>query len=97
MLKEYTTSEEVLTAGESKLAESVMEFYPSRSGQWAWEKAKKIMDSVSRNPFRESSNYEQQYHPAMPIQLIRFKKSLVQIDADIDFRLSVISATHIRL
>lgn len=35
MLKEYTTSEEVLTAGESKLAESVMEFYPSRSGQWA--------------------------------------------------------------
>ncbi|MBA9027436.1 hypothetical protein HNP81_002726 [Peribacillus huizhouensis] len=41
MLKEYPTSEAVLTVGESKLAESVMEFCPSRSGQWAWEKAKK--------------------------------------------------------
>jgi hypothetical protein len=41
MLKEYPTSEAVLNARESKLAESVMEFCPSRSGQWAWEKAKK--------------------------------------------------------
>ncbi|WP_440970761.1 IS110 family transposase [Peribacillus frigoritolerans] len=52
ILKEYPTSEAVLTAGESKLAESVIEFCPSRSGQWAWEKAKKIMDSASRNPFQ---------------------------------------------
>ena len=52
ILKEYPTSEEVLTAGESKLAESVIEFCPSRSGQWAWGKAKKIMDSASRNPFQ---------------------------------------------
>uniref|UniRef100_UPI0011520A8A IS110 family transposase n=1 Tax=Bacillus sp. B4EP4a TaxID=2590665 RepID=UPI0011520A8A len=54
MLKEYPTSEAVLKAGESKLAERVMEFCPSRSGQWAWEKAKKIMDSASRNPFQKS-------------------------------------------
>ncbi|WP_340372091.1 IS110 family transposase [Peribacillus sp. FSL E2-0218] len=52
ILKEYPTSEAVLAAGESKLAESVIEFCPSRSGQWAWEKAKKIMDSASRNPFQ---------------------------------------------
>lgn len=52
ILKEYPTSEAVLTAGESKLAESVIECCPSRSGQWAWEKAKKIMDSASRNPFQ---------------------------------------------
>ncbi|CAK6472727.1 IS110 family transposase [Peribacillus castrilensis] len=45
-LKEYHTSEAALAAGESKLAQSVIEFYPSRSGQWAWEKAKKIMDSA---------------------------------------------------
>jgi transposase len=53
MLKEYPTSEGVLTAGESKLAESVMEFCPSRSAQWAREKAKKLMDSASRNPFQK--------------------------------------------
>lgn len=53
MLKEYPTSEDVLSAGESKLAERVKEFCPSRSGQWAREKAKKIMDSASRNPFQK--------------------------------------------
>jgi transposase len=52
MLKEYPTSEAVLAAGESKLAESVIEFCSSRSGEW--EKAKKIMDSASRNPFQKS-------------------------------------------
>ncbi|PEO42344.1 hypothetical protein CN563_24055, partial [Bacillus sp. AFS026049] len=41
ILKEYPTSEAVLAAGESKLAESVIECCPSRSDQWAWEKAKK--------------------------------------------------------
>jgi len=35
ILKEYPTSEAVLAAGESKLADSVMEYCPSRSGQWA--------------------------------------------------------------
>ncbi|MFY0781372.1 IS110 family transposase [Peribacillus simplex] len=54
MLKEYPTSEAVLKAGESRLAESVIEFCSSRSGEWAWEKAKKIMDSASRNPFQKS-------------------------------------------
>jgi hypothetical protein len=54
MLKEYPTSEAVLNARESKLAESVMEFCTSRSGQWAWEKAKEIMDSASRNPFQKN-------------------------------------------
>ena len=53
MLKEYPTSEGVLKAGESKLVESVMEFCPSRSAQWAREKAKKLMDSASRNPFQK--------------------------------------------
>ncbi|WP_347940543.1 IS110 family transposase [Peribacillus simplex] len=54
MLKEYPTSEAVLKAGESKLAERVRVFCPSRSGQWAWGKAKKIMDSASRNPFQKN-------------------------------------------
>jgi transposase len=54
ILKEYPTSEAVLAAGESKLAESVIECCPSRSGQWAWGKAKKIMDSASRNPFQKN-------------------------------------------
>ena len=53
MLKKYPTSEDVLAAGESKLAECVMEFCPRRSSQWALGKAKKLMDSASRNPFQK--------------------------------------------
>ena len=53
MLEEFPTSEAVLSAGESKLALGVAEFCPSRSGQWAREKAKKIMDSAMRNPFQK--------------------------------------------
>ena len=53
MLKKYPTSEDVLAAGESKLAESVMEFCPRRSSLWALDKAKKLMDSASRNPFQK--------------------------------------------
>lgn len=53
MLKKYPTSEDVIAAGESKLAECVMEFCPRRSSLWALEKAKKLMDSASRNPFQK--------------------------------------------
>lgn len=53
MLKEFPTSEAVLSAGESRLAGRVAEFCPSRSVQWAREKAKKIMDAATRNPFQK--------------------------------------------
>lgn len=53
MLEEFPTSDAVLPAGESKLSLRVAEFCPSRSGQWAREKAKKIMDSATRNPFQK--------------------------------------------
>ena len=53
VLKKYPTSEDVLAAGESKLAESVMEFCPRRSSLWALDKAKKLMDSAARNPFQK--------------------------------------------
>jgi transposase len=53
MLKKYPASEDVMAAGEGKIAEYVMEFCPNRSSQWALEKAKKIMDSASRNPFQK--------------------------------------------
>jgi len=53
MLKKYPTSEDVLAAGESNLEECVMEFCPRRSSLWALDKAKKLMDSASRNPFQK--------------------------------------------
>ncbi|WP_338653021.1 IS110 family transposase [Sporosarcina psychrophila] len=53
MLEEFPTSEAVLSAGESKIAVRVAEFCPSRSVQWAREKAKKIMDAAMRNPFQK--------------------------------------------
>ncbi len=53
MLKKYLTSEEVLAAGESKLAECVMEFCPRRSSLWALDKAKKLMDSASQIHFKK--------------------------------------------
>jgi transposase len=53
MLEEFPTSEAVLSAGESKLAVRVAEVCPSRSAQWAREKAKKIMEAAMRNPFQK--------------------------------------------
>ena len=53
MLEEFPTSEAVLSAGESKIAVHVAEFCPSRSVQWARERAKKIMDAATRNPFQK--------------------------------------------
>ena len=53
MLKKYPTSEDVLAAGESKLAESVMEFCPRRSSLWALDKAKKLMDSAAQIHFKK--------------------------------------------
>ncbi|MGZ9817077.1 IS110 family RNA-guided transposase [Peribacillus simplex] len=70
ILKDYPTSEAVLTAGESKLAESVIEFCPSRSGQWAWEKAIKIMDSASRNPYQKNVYQSHVINLRMYIELL---------------------------
>lgn len=53
MLKKYPTSEDVIAAGESELAECVMEFCPRRSSSWAVGKAQKLMDSAARNPFQK--------------------------------------------
>lgn len=70
MLKEYPTSEAVLSAGESKLAESVREYCSSRSGQWASEKAKKIIDSASRNPFQKNVYQSHVMNLRMYIELL---------------------------
>jgi transposase len=70
MLKEFPTSEDVLSAGECKLAERVMEFCPSRSSQWAREKAKKIMDSASRNPFQKVMYHSHLINIQMYIELL---------------------------
>jgi transposase len=53
LLKVYTTSEAVLAAGLSKITESITGFCPSRSARWAKEKAKKLVDSASDNPFQK--------------------------------------------
>jgi transposase len=70
MLKEYPTSEAVLTAEESRLAESVIEFCSSRSGEWAREKAKKIMGSASRNPFQQNVYQSHVINLRMYIELL---------------------------
>ncbi|CAH0263831.1 hypothetical protein SRABI133_03465 [Peribacillus simplex] len=61
ILKEYPTSEAVLTAGESKLAESVIEFCPCRSGQLGMGKSKKnnglrISKSIPKKRVSKSRN-----------------------------------------
>ena len=53
ILLEYRTSEEVLKARESELTERIAATCISRSNDWAQEKAKKIMDAASRNPFQK--------------------------------------------
>ena len=53
VLKAYPNSQAVLTAGINKITESITEFCPSRSARWAKEKAKKLVDSASQNPFQK--------------------------------------------
>jgi transposase len=70
MLKKYPTSEDVIASGESKLAECVMEFCPRRSSIWALDKAKKLMDSASRNPFQKVVYHSHLINLQMYIELL---------------------------
>jgi len=53
VLKEYPTSEKVLKASKEELEDRIREHCPSRSVQWAKEKARKLIHSASQNPFQK--------------------------------------------
>ena len=53
ILKEYPTSEKVLETDEETLAERIKGYCPTRSIQWAKEKARKLIQSASQNPFQQ--------------------------------------------
>ena len=53
ILKEYPTSEKVLETDEEGLVERIKGYCPTRSIQWAREKARKLKCSASQNPFQK--------------------------------------------
>lgn len=53
ILREYPTSEKVLEADEEELAVQIRGYCPTRSIQWAKEKARVLIDSASQNPFQK--------------------------------------------
>lgn len=53
ILKEYPTSEKVLETNEEELVERIKGYCPTRSIQWAREKARKLIYSASQNPFQK--------------------------------------------
>lgn len=52
-LKEFSTSEIIIKAGEAKLSDRIACLCPSRSDRWAEEKAKLIMAAAINNPFQK--------------------------------------------
>ncbi|PQD93632.1 IS110 family transposase [Pradoshia eiseniae] len=53
ILREYPTSEKILEADEEDLAERIKGYCPTRSIQWAREKARKLIHSATQNPFQK--------------------------------------------
>ena len=51
ILKEFKASVNILETSEDKLANHIADLCKSRSEKWAYEKAQKLKEAASRNPF----------------------------------------------
>lgn len=85
ILLEFPTSEEVLKARESELTERIEAICISRSNAWAQEKAKKIMDAASRNPFKKAVYESHLISLEMYIRMIlQYQEHLSNLEHRID-------------
>ena len=84
-LLEFNTSESVLQAGECNLADKIAELCLTRSGRWAQERAKKLIEAAQRNPFKSTLYQSHLISLEMYIQmLLQYQEHLAKLDAQID-------------
>ncbi|MFY0757287.1 IS110 family transposase [Metabacillus dongyingensis] len=84
-LQAFPTSEEILEAGEEKIANKIKELCKSRSQQWANSQAEKLMAAAAQNPFQKALYHSLSLSLDMYINmLLEYKKHLSTLEDEID-------------
>src|SRR3954453_22168863 len=84
-LQAFPTSEEVLEAGEEKIANKIKELCKSRSQQWANSQAEKLRAAADQNPFQKTLYHSLFLSLDMYIKmLLEYKKHLSKLEDEID-------------
>ncbi|MFB6468663.1 IS110 family transposase [Cytobacillus sp. Hz8] len=85
LLLEFSTSESVLQAGETRLTEKISSLCLSRSERWARDRAKKLLEAAKRNPFKSTLYQSHLISLEMYIQmLLQYQEHLAKLDDQID-------------
>jgi transposase len=96
VLSEFPTAESVLSVTELELAHRVEQLCPSRSKQWASDKAKKIAAAALRNPFRGANLQSHLFSLDMYIKmLLQYQEHLSALEKQIDALAMDIEEYHI--
>lgn len=84
-LLEFPTSEAILNAGETKVAERIAILCMSRSERWAKERTKKLMEAAKRNPFQSIIYHSHLISLEMYIKMVlQYQEHLAQLESKID-------------
>ncbi|MFB6467404.1 IS110 family transposase [Cytobacillus sp. Hz8] len=85
ILQAYPTSEEVLKADIELLATKIKEFCNTRSLQWAYKQAEKLLTAAAQNPFQKNLYSSLTLSLDMYIKmLLAYKKHLSTLENEID-------------
>jgi transposase len=85
ILLQFPTSKSVLSISESKLVDEIASLCKSRSDKWAEERAQKLKDAASRNPFQNNLFQSHIFNLEILITLIlQYQEHLSKLDAEID-------------
>jgi transposase len=85
VLLSFPTSESVLSISESRLIDKIASLCQSRSNKWAKERAQKLKDAASRNPFQNNLFESHIFKLEMLMKIIlQYKEHLSKLEAEID-------------
>ncbi|TFB15112.1 IS110 family transposase [Filobacillus milosensis] len=84
-LQEFPASEDILNTSENQLANRISNLCTSRSQKWAYEKAQKLREAATRNPFKKTIYHSHLLSLELYIDmLLQFKEHLSKLEAQID-------------
>jgi transposase len=85
VLKEYPASEDISAVTEDTLTNRIKELCKSRSIKWAEEKAQRLKQAATRNPFQKTLYQSHLLSLSMYINmLLQYKKHLSELETEID-------------
>ena len=84
-LSAFPTSKQVLEAGEEILSKKIYDLCKSRSRQWAYDQANKLVKAARQNPFQQTLYHSHLISLEMLINiLLEYKKHLSKLEEEID-------------